>query len=103
MSAVGGTSLAVGATDNYLFETGWGTARTVVQNGDWSPAPPGPFINGGGGGTSRLFSQPLYQQGVVPDSISNFLRHRQGAGGPGCCGGRRPEYGNAGWPDPDVP
>lgn len=73
VTAVGGTSLAVGASDNYLFETGWGTARTVLRNGDWSPAAPGPFANGGGGGTSRLFAQPAYQQGVVPDSISNFF------------------------------
>src|SRR5262249_18749342 len=49
VTAVGGTSLAVGASNNYLFETGWGTTRsrwnkTCVKSGQpatWCPTPPG--------------------------------------------------------------
>jgi subtilase family serine protease len=70
VTAVGGTSLAVGATNNYLFETGWQTGTSRVTGGAWSPAPPGSYLYGSGGGTSRLFPQPAYQAGVVPDSMS---------------------------------
>jgi subtilase family serine protease len=70
VTAVGGTSLAVGAADNYLFETGWGTGKSVLGDGAWSPDPPGDFLYGSGGGTSKLFAQPSYQQGVVPASLA---------------------------------
>lgn len=69
VTAVGGTSLAVGANNDYLFETGWGTAKSVWKNGGWSPAPPGYWVYGAGGGVSRIFAEPSYQQGVVPDSV----------------------------------
>ncbi len=32
VTAVGGTSLAVGASNNYLFETGWGTTKLIVAD-----------------------------------------------------------------------
>lgn len=70
VTAVGGTSLAVGASNTYLFETGWGTGRSLISNGTWSPAPPGAFMYGSGGGTSRVFTEPWYQRGVVPASIT---------------------------------
>jgi subtilase family serine protease len=70
VTAVGGTSLAVGADGGYLFETGWETGRSDLKNGAWNPAPPGNYTGGAGGGTSRLFAQPAYQKGVVPDSIA---------------------------------
>src|SRR5262249_11644455 len=70
VTAVGGTSLAVGAADNYLFETGWQTSTSRLTAGAWTPTPPGMYQFGGGGGTSRLFPQPAYQAGVVPDSMS---------------------------------
>ena len=70
VTAVGGTSLGVGADGSYLFETGWETGRSVLTNGVWSPTPPGVFFGGAGGGTSRLFTQPAYQAGVVPDAIA---------------------------------
>jgi subtilase family serine protease len=41
VTAVGGTSLAVGASNNYLFETAWGTAKSTWTSGSWSPTPPG--------------------------------------------------------------
>src|SRR5713101_8344958 len=74
VTAVGGTSLAVGAANNYLFETGWGTRRsrwnatcaTVIT---WCPTPPGSWLYGAGGGVSRLFAEPSYQVGVVQKSV----------------------------------
>jgi subtilase family serine protease len=68
VTAVGGTSLAVGAANNYLFETGWGTTTSSWQPG-WSPTPPGSWIYGSGGGVSRLFAEPSYQVGVVPHGV----------------------------------
>ena len=68
-TAVGGTSLAIGAQGQYKFETGWGTRL-------WSLAPNGKswvypeFHGGAGGGFSRLFAAPAYQAGVVPAGSS---------------------------------
>jgi len=73
VTAVGGTSLAVGQRDQYLFETGWGTGRSVLTNGAWSPPPPGAYQYGSGGGTSRVFEQPFYQRGVVPSDIAGYF------------------------------
>jgi subtilase family serine protease len=70
VTSVGGTSLAVGAGDDYLFETGWGTGKSVLVDGAWVPPPPGDFLYGGGGGVSSVFAQPWYQHGVVPGSLS---------------------------------
>jgi subtilase family serine protease len=72
VTAVGGTSLGVGAGGQYLFETGWETGRSRLVGGAWSPAYPGTYLYGSGGGTSRLFPQPTYQAGVVPSSISQI-------------------------------
>lgn len=71
VTAVGGTSLGVGPTDNYRFETGWGTFRADGKKHKWKPHQPGAFYYGGGGGTSRLFTEPDYQTGVVPSSLSD--------------------------------
>jgi subtilase family serine protease len=70
VTAVGGTSLAVGKKNQRLFETGWSTGRSALTNGAWDPAPPGTYLYGAGGGTSRVFAQPWYQKGVVPASLS---------------------------------
>jgi subtilase family serine protease len=77
VTAVGGTTLAIGQNDSYQWETGWGD-QVVPQNGTrWKPAPPGiypadwPF--GGGGGTSTIYPQPSYQAGVVPATLSTRL------------------------------
>lgn len=71
VTAVGGTSLAVGANNNYLFETGWGTTSAAWNSTSsaWSPTSPGNWIYGAGGGVSTLFAEPTYQQGVVPASV----------------------------------
>lgn len=79
VTSVGGTSLAIGRSRNYLFETAWGTMLDPLgRNGkSWKYPPPGPYPAGfddaGGGGTSTLYAQPAYQQGVVPSSLSQRL------------------------------
>lgn len=71
VTAVGGTSLAVGAHDDYVWETGWGDkAATLTADGTgWNQAP-GAFIGGSGGGRSTRFPQPFYQRGTVPAALS---------------------------------
>src|SRR5450759_1698211 len=71
VTAVGGTSLAVGRNTDYLFEQGWGTGRSNLVNVLWDPTTPSYLY--GGGGTSQLFKQPNYQKKVVPNSISNYF------------------------------
>jgi subtilase family serine protease len=66
-TAVGGTSLGVGASGDRLFELGWETRRQLLVNGQWAPST---WLYGGGGGTSHIFPQPAYQVGVVPDAIA---------------------------------
>ncbi|AUG82116.1 serine protease [Kitasatospora sp. MMS16-BH015] len=70
-TAVGGTSLAVGKNDKYLFETGWGTlkAKLSADGKGWDNLP-GAFNGGAGGGTSTSVKQPFYQRGIVPDSLA---------------------------------
>ncbi len=72
VTAVGGTALAIGKTNNYQFEQGWGTGKSVLTNGKWVPTLPA-YLYGGGGGTSKLFTQPSYQKKVVPASIANYF------------------------------
>lgn len=72
VTAVGGTSLNVTASNGYGWEQGWGTGKSTLVNGAWTPNPPA-YQYGGGGGTSQLFTQPKYQKGVVPDSIANYF------------------------------
>ncbi|MFL5662662.1 MAG: S8 family serine peptidase, partial [Ktedonobacteraceae bacterium] len=69
VTAVGGTSLAVDANNNYLFETGWGSTTSSWKSTGWSPTPPGPWVYGAGGGVSQIFAEPSYQVGVVPTSV----------------------------------
>jgi subtilase family serine protease len=66
VTSVGGTSLAVGASGQRLWETGWGTTELGWTGRRWAPAFPGSFLYGAGGGASRLYAKPSYQDGVVP-------------------------------------
>jgi subtilase family serine protease len=77
VTAVGGTALGVGAHNDYLFETAWGTGRSLLSDaGDaWVPDPPGPFTSGSGGGISADFAEPFYQKKAVPRSLSDG-KHR---------------------------
>jgi subtilase family serine protease len=69
---VGGTSLAVGAQGQYLWETPWAQTSSELNKGHtaWKPAPPGPsdFYFEGGGGVTRE-PEPWYQQGVVSNNV----------------------------------
>lgn len=71
VTAVGGTSLAVGKGDKYLWETGWGTEKaTLSADGKSWTNFPGAFTSGAGGGTSKTVAEPFYQKGVVPDALA---------------------------------
>jgi subtilase family serine protease len=69
VTAVGGTSLGIGANGKTVVETGWETTKSTLSNGAWGPAA---YLYGSGGGTSRLFAEPRYQRGVVPDSLARM-------------------------------
>jgi subtilase family serine protease len=72
VTGVGGTSVLIGSEGQRVAEYGWQNAYSVLTNGAWSPAAPGPYSSGGGGGTSQLFTQPFYQASTVPTSISEY-------------------------------
>ena len=72
VSGIGGTSVGIGSHGQWEWEAGWQTAYSVLSDGSWSPAPPGSYSSGGGGGTSELYAQPYYQRGKVPSSISRY-------------------------------
>jgi subtilase family serine protease len=69
LTAVGGTSLGIGANGQRVVETGWETTRSILTDGSW---PTATYLYGSGGGTSRLFAEPGYQRGVVPDSLARM-------------------------------
>jgi subtilase family serine protease len=81
VTSVGGTSLAIGKSNNYEFETAWGTVldplTTSSSGSAWLFTPPGTssdfkswYDGSGGGGVSTAYDQPSYQQGVVPSSLA---------------------------------
>jgi subtilase family serine protease len=65
--AVGGTTLGIGQQDNRLFETGWSTGLSVLQDNQW-------VFQGeqgaSGGGPSVVWPEPAYQQQVVPPALT---------------------------------
>ena len=79
VTSVGGTSLAIGKSKNYEFETSWGTLLDpLAANGkSWQYTPPGEYPDyydgSSGGGVSTVYQQPFYQRGVVPDSLATHL------------------------------
>ena len=79
VTAVGGTSLAIGPANNYEWETSWGTLLDpLATNGrSWEYAPPGKYPDyydgSSGGGVSTVFAQPSYQAGVVPKRLATAL------------------------------
>jgi subtilase family serine protease len=76
VTAVGGTTLAVGKTDNYQFETYWGTDTATLANGAWGA---NSFQSGGGGGTSEVYAEPYYQSNHVPGRFSNYWQGNSNA------------------------
>jgi subtilase family serine protease len=72
VTAVGGTSAAIGAGGQVEWDTSWGTKAWVLNSAGtgWTSAG---WIFGGGGGTSADFAQPWYQARVVPAALSGTL------------------------------
>ncbi len=70
VTAVGGTSTAIGHKNHLLWQTGWGTHKyNLSANGKgWVPFATNPFLYGAGGGHSPVFARPSYQNGVVSGS-----------------------------------
>jgi subtilase family serine protease len=79
VTSVGGTSLAIGAANNYEWETPWGTLLNPLSTDgkSWQFSLPGQYPDfwdgGGGGGVSGQYDQPAYQKGVVPNKLSISL------------------------------
>jgi subtilase family serine protease len=77
VTAVGGTSLAIGKHNNYEWEAGWGDMVEPQHGRKWQHTPPGSypadFAYGSSGGTSMLYQQPSYQVGVVPAGLADRL------------------------------
>jgi hypothetical protein len=85
-TAVGGTTLQIGSAGQRVGEFGWSTGRawycngtaasaavgicTSDQLGTWLPVDPTLPSGGGGGGTSVVYPQPAWHQGVVPAALS---------------------------------
>jgi subtilase family serine protease len=86
-TAVGGTSVEIGAQNNRLGEVGWSTGISALcteelaeiglcessEVGEWEPEAPGEYDYGGGGGTSNQYAEPWYQEPVVPTEIAGRL------------------------------
>jgi subtilase family serine protease len=84
-TAVGGTSVEIGAQNNRLGEVGWSTGISTLctaelaelggceeaEVGQWLPPAPGAYDYGGGGGTSPQYEEPWYQQPVVPAELAD--------------------------------
>ena len=81
VTSVGGTSLAIGKTNNYEWETSWGTLLDPLvhtKTGQkWQFTPPGKYPTyydgSGGGGVSTVYGQPNYQAPVVPTALAEKL------------------------------
>ncbi len=84
VTAVGGTSLQVGAAGQRLGELGWSTSKGVLctaelaaqkicpksKIGSYVPKAPGEYLYGSGGATSYVYGEPVYQEGVVPPALA---------------------------------
>jgi len=84
VTAVGGTSTGIDQNGNQVLATGWETGKSILKGSKtkhWSPSAPGFFLYGSGGGTSRLYAEPSYQAGVVPDVLAEQNQSTPGAKG----------------------
>jgi subtilase family serine protease len=79
VTAVGGTSLAIGPDNIYVFETSWGTMLDPLASDgkSWQYTPPGLYPDyydgSSGGGVSTEIRQPFYQEDVVPYNLATAL------------------------------
>ena len=69
VTAVGGTTLGIGAHNQRLFETGWSTlfGERTGTSGPWHDEG---ILLGAGGGASTIYGEPDYQRGIVPSSMA---------------------------------
>jgi subtilase family serine protease len=81
VTAVGGTSTGIDQNGHRVVETAWETGKSTLNHKKYLPPSPGAFLYGSGGGTSRLFPQPFYQRGVVPDALATQNQSTPGAKG----------------------
>jgi subtilase family serine protease len=74
-TAVGGTSLGLAEDGSVALERGWttGTSTFDPATRTFTPGGQGEFMYGAGGGPSRLFDQPRYQAGIVPNGMAGAL------------------------------
>src|SRR5579875_2106775 len=77
-TAVGGTTLGIGKSNNRIFETGWSTGVSVLNQAGTRWVFEGEQ-SASGGGPSEIWKQPAYQKGVVPASLSTSPGTRGGA------------------------
>jgi subtilase family serine protease len=82
VTSVGGTSLEIGASGNAIASYGWSTGRSFKCEADIAPFVQGcraktygtwlpPASDGSSGGfTSYNYTQPWYQAGIVPTTLS---------------------------------
>jgi subtilase family serine protease len=75
-TAVGGTTLGLGSSDNRLFETGWSTAYSKLVSNSWVLVQE---QGASGGGPSLIWKQPSYQKSVVPPALAKAPGNRGGA------------------------
>lgn len=66
VTAVGGTTTAIGKTSTLAWETGWGTGKYTLSSDGKSWTLTTSFLYGAGGGASTIFDQPSYQKGIAP-------------------------------------
>jgi subtilase family serine protease len=71
-TSIGGSSIGITESNGYGWETSWETDYSALSDDgkSWTPAPPGTFQSGSGGGTSTTYKQPAWQKGVVPKKFS---------------------------------
>ena len=101
VTAVGGTSLAIGPRGGYQWETGWGDMVVPQHGASWKRTPPGrypaDYAYGAGGGTSVYYRQPSWQAGISAGQGRVPVAARAGrrcphAGSPGRGAGRGPGH-----------
>jgi subtilase family serine protease len=77
VTAVGGTTLGIGAHNQRVFETGWSDAfgERTGTSGPWQDEG---ILLAGGGDVSAVYAEPAYQKGVVPSAMSENSKGQAG-------------------------